>query len=1052
MNNTVKTVIGAICFAMALCLWTGVSAFAEDDTGEPAEEVLFSSSTSPDVLLLLDLSGSMEWNAAGGTATTSNPSRLKIAKKAIFDLLNADDSNQIINDDDRKKLNVRFAYMRYYNCGDSCDEKNGILSYSNGCNKLLVYLSESADMGASYADINTKVQAAAASGGTPLAAALQEARMYLSWHQQNKDAARECRKKYVILITDGADTYACNGSGDECQTTSYKRRRAVVQQAKALRDAGFPVFVIGLGSSMPPYLLKTLNWMAYFGGTDNGTTTDNQIPLKSGSTNPDLLELSNLTNCQVDSGLLKATCYAGGSSSDIYWRAPKNDPGYKDISGYAFTTASAEELRDALKSAIYQIIAANYSFSQASIQASRTADENYLYEGSFEPSEDPFWNGHLRQYLILDDGSIAGNFQWDAAVELAKRAASTRKIYTYTGNANGSLTEFTTANITYANLGITSGTDTEKAAALQDIIGYVRGETSYNPEEITIDNVTYTPKLGDVFRTTPITVGTPSLYFSDVRDKNREFRNHRDAHERTSLNGKRIVTVGTNNGQFHAFKTNDGSEAWSFIPPNLMAKFQLVTHKTHPTNLTHHFFIDGPLSGSDVWWGNGDGTEKESGTWKTILVFGLARGAINYGWSSSQNCDSGFSDIYTSTYKYYCGYHALDVTNASPVSPVTPPKYLWHINFLNDTNRASQAPYLGDPWSKMQLGRVRINVGGTDTEKWVGFVGGGYDSSDCTGAGACDTRGKGFFVVDLSDGNILWSFTHGASDTATTHTAMDYSLPAGPTIIDTDNDGFIDRAYIGDLGGNVWRFSFCRKADIASGTCGITGNDINWTGNKFFTPDATSIRKIFTIPSAAMDRQGNLWLYWGTGDKLDPTNKNDDPADSAKTLYDYFYGVKDSDRTKTYTVSDLLTIDSNSTGDYVIGANQAGYRIKLAVKGEKVLSDSTVFGGVVYFTTYQILDTNALCGAAGTAWLYGINFTTGKGVLGSDKNERFEKVGTGIASSPIISTDQKGNADLYLTNSGGAGIAGATKRLNEDIPKRANPTNILYWRDRRIQQ
>ena len=30
-----------------------------------------------------------------------------------------------------------------------------------------------------------------------------------------------------------------------------------------------------------------------------------------------------------------------------------------------------------------------------------------------------------------------------------------------------------------------------------------------------------------------------------------------------------------------------------------------------------------------------------------------------------------------------------------------------------------------------------------------------------------------------------------------------------PAIVDRDNDGFIDTAYVGDLAGNPWKFTFC---------------------------------------------------------------------------------------------------------------------------------------------------------------------------------------------------------------------------------------------------
>ena len=93
------------------------------------------------------------------------------------------------------------------------------------------------------------------------------------------------------------------------------------------------------------------------------------------------------------------------------------------------------------------------------------------------------------------------------------------------------------------------------------------------------------------------------------------------------------------------------------------------------------------------------------------------------------------------------------------------------------------------------MGKVLID----GNETWVGFIGGGYSNDG--------DKGKGFFVVRLTDGKVLWSFTKGDS------LFMNYQLPASPAIVDTDNDGFIDTAYIGDLGGNMWRFKFCTAAD-----------------------------------------------------------------------------------------------------------------------------------------------------------------------------------------------------------------------------------------------
>lgn len=1041
MKSAVKVMLWTLCLLLAVNISVR-EARAVDDNDGPAEEVLFSESVSPDVLLLIDLSGSMNWSASGGTPDSTNPSRLTIAKQAIFSLLDYN-GDGVINSADSTGLNVRFGYMRFYGCSSSSEEQYGTFRYSYGCNTLINGLGSGTQLGTPYSYIYCKsntgctvtdncksgcVNRETASGGTPLSAALHEAKLYLDYHKEKDTAARECRKKYVLLISDGADTYACGGDGAECQTDSYKRRREAVLRAKALKDAGYRVFVIGLGSDMPSYLKNTLNWMAYYGGTDNAD--DPNVIATDSSGNPILLDVSKLTSCKKETSFVSTTekCISEGHTYN--WNVPNNDPGYKNISGYAFMAGTTEDLSKALKDAVSQIVSAIYSFSQASIQASRTEDENFLYEGSFEPTDnDSFWKGHLKKYPILYDGTV-GQKTWDAGEKLAKTSAGSRNIYTYKGGENGALTEFTTSRITPADLGITAGTDDEKNERRNEIIGFIRGESAYNTEIANIEGTGYIYKLGDVFRTTPITVGTPSVFYADNRDTGNAFATHRANHVRTSENQKRVVTVGSNNGQFHAFHTYSGNEAWSFVPPNLMSKLYLIAHKAHPTALTHHYFIDGPLSGADVWMGSGDGKEKNAADWKTILVFGEGRGAVNYGWSSSPSCDAGINPTYdesgTVKYKYYCGYHALNVTD----SPSTP-TYLWNVNFTNEA-RAAQAPYFGDPWSKMQLGRIRINVDGVDTEKWVGFVGGGYNATDLKNGS--DKRGKGFFVVDLSTGQVLWSFTNGSTNTSTSHTDMDYSLPAGPAIIDTDNDGFIDAAYIGDLGGNVWRFKFCRNADMSSSSsCGIS----NWSANLFYDSSTGAIRPIFTIPSAAKDKKGNLWIYWGTGDKINPTEPS---------AQEHFYGVKDLDRNATYTLSDIVNLSSD-TQTYSDALGKVGYRIQLNGQGEKVLADPVVFGGVVYFTTYRPPDASNLCLQAGSAYLYGIKYTTGAGALESGRNMF---LGAGISSSPIISVGPDGKR-LYVTVSGGAGISGQTIKVSHTPAGRANMTNMIYWKDKRIE-
>ncbi|MFA5321797.1 MAG: vWA domain-containing protein, partial [Smithella sp.] len=440
---SVKKLIMA-ALMISLCFISGI-ARAEDDTDEAA---LFTSSLAPDALIVLDLSGSMNYNPIGtsepidriwgnsscngtfydwyGIGHTTRCSRLAIAKRAIFSILDDNGDNRI-NVDDEESLGVRIGYMRFYNGNDQA----GV--YSSGYNRLAKAIDQSyssifcnttkatgctisSTCASSCSDATRCINSECANSGTPLAASLNEAKLYLDVHKAADGLAGTCRQKFVVLITDGSDTYACSGSGTETQSDMYKRRRESVARAKALADAGYRVFVIGFGQAMPDYLEYTLNWMAYLGGTDN--------PLTANSGNASAYDPTAVTSCGADT--TSGTC--DGTSTNCF--ATANDPGNTPLTGYAFIATDGDQIAAHLKAAFNIIREANYSFSQASVQLNRTVDENFIYEGTIQPiSGDPFWFGHLKKYNINDDGTT-GSELWDAGTILMNTDSSYRNIKT----------------------------------------------------------------------------------------------------------------------------------------------------------------------------------------------------------------------------------------------------------------------------------------------------------------------------------------------------------------------------------------------------------------------------------------------------------------------------------------------------------------------------------------------------------------------------------------------------------------------------------------------
>lgn len=803
-------------------------------------------------------------------------------------------------------------------------------------------------------------------GLTPMAGTLRSAQNYFLGAKDYRSNANNtspiqdwCQKNFIVYVTDGLPSVGETGTSGSAEALIVGAKQRITE----LRNLSFKI-----------------------SGTDYPFDVQTYV-----------IGLSLTEDSQQ---YLNALAVEGGTAVD----------------GKAYYANDLDELKTALFRVFQSIGGKAFSFATASVSASRVKDENYLYEASFLPSpestQEPFWLGYLRQFTIEEDGDVALSYNWDAGEVLRAADAASRNIWTLKGAAK---TAFNTTNMDAVNLDVS--TDTHRDL----VVNFVRGG-ELDP------NYRYAGwKLGDIFHSSPKTIGTPSADYTDQVDANypKGYENFRTNTPRTTTagsgQGKRIVVVGANDGQMHAFRTTDGAEVWSFIPPNLLPNLKNIAHNTHtpiPAGLSHTYFVDGPISASDVWLPStaSAGTSKLATDWYTYMVFALRQGGENTLWSSSSTCESGFSPDYnSSTAPYYCGYYALNITNTLV------PDFKWVIG-RNTTGGVSSThgPYFGQPWSRMGIGRLKNNSG---HEIWVGFVGGGYSGVEHKPPSVSHTKGKGFFVIDIATGNILWKFTY-ADDSN-----MRYDLAGPPAIVDVDNDGFIDTVYAADLGGNLWRFNFCKESERISGAC-------TPSGKRLFASSTGEIRPIFTSPSVAKDKAGNLWVYFGTGDIMNPTDAN---------AQEYFFAIKDNDRTSTWTSSGLENITS---GTYDPNSSKKGWYIKLSGSGQKILSDPSVFRGVVYFTAYTPTQSTSLCIKSGTSDLFAVDYVTGAGKF--DNDGRSVTIGSGLATSPIVSLNPHGGTDVYASTSSTETGEAHTKKQQTPTIANLNRTNLFFWRDMRV--
>ena len=292
-------------------------------------------------------------------------------------------------------------------------------------------------------------------------------------------------------------------------------------------------------------------------------------------------------------------------------------------------------------------------------------------------------------------------------------------------------------------------------------------------------------------------------------------------------------------------------------------------------------------------------------------------------------------------------------------------------------------------------------------------------------------------------------------------------------LVDADHNGFVDKVYVGDLGGQMWRYGQV-TTDAAGDPLSFPDCDENinnWTAQKIFTAptytvdSTTGYRKFFYPPSVTLEKGYDL-LFMGTGDR--------ENACDTDTAADRIYCVKDAHGTSTFTQTDLVDVTDptaatpdlkKSDGDVDLnGAYDQGWFIRLVdssgetevAEGEKVLAQGIAFYKAYYVTTFT--PNNDPCVPGGNAKLYAIDYLTGAAVIqftdiDDDGDKDFTRsvlLGGGIPSKPVVvitSAGQKLFISLGSTNpdatskSLGAGII----EIDPLFPKR----NFFYlwWRE-----
>jgi type IV pilus assembly protein PilY1 len=526
-------------------------------------------------------------------------------------------------------------------------------------------------------------------------------------------------------------------------------------------------------------------------------------------------------------------------------------------------------------------------------------------------------------------------------------------------------------------------TDAEsRAASAQILLKWVRGIDVFDWDGDTEYDDVRPWIMGDPLHSRPLTLNYGPLDSYD--DDNQHLR----------------ILFGSSDGVLHSIRNTlangdeSGVEEWGFMPRELLANVKALTNRSFVGD-DKPYGIDLPPV-SFVIDNDHDGIiERGSGGNDSSCT----PGGDDQSDPTDLNCDKAY--VYVGLRRGGKSYYALDVS-----APEDEPRLLWQI-----TNEGAGTDFeeLGMSFSTPRQAWVRFETDGTLntyngenvpvpvlifggglyggwTEDRSGRVGRDDLSYDVTtdAVDGHDPEGAAFFIVHARTGELLWKATWGLSEGGVSaneyhHDELIHSIPAAVTPIDSDGNGITDRLYVGDTGGNVWRF------ELPEYNPAVDASDTNYHNN--FREDywrATKLAELGGSMGSANDRrfyhglsiiQGrdSIGRYdgiaIGSGDRTHPQS-------APSTIDNKFFFIKDRivyadddltastgvDGRTPWVLNDLFDVtascinDSNSdtdTNNQCSAADLAnGWRLDLEETGEKNLSIPLISGGNVNFTTY----------------------------------------------------------------------------------------------------
>ncbi len=975
---------------------------------------------NPNIMMMLDISGSMNSSLSGCKRNTTQTSDTKFVYTDATDstktftttITNLQScTSSTTNKTIYNRINsLKVALLTLLTNNTVSNDIGlgiGIFSYNgDGKTGIIRYPIQKLTM-ANRQLMANYVAGLTARGGTPTPSAFAEAGAYMLGTNTSGTGSGFTNSDNITKIQDktrylqGAQQTTCAGNGIYLLTDGEPDTSVTARQAQALMNTSLSTTATKVTNCglLPDGDKGALGWgcMANYGQILASNSNATGLPIKTatvgfgsdmaGLSTPTTINGKKIYNCTSSSDKdVQNLCRLGQEfGGGGYYYADSSQDVIDSLT--AFMDVLGADIRPVPSGTIVvpddpyradsQLAVAYYPILQAEVGKSTAVwsgnlkkynlNEGTLYgksnaalfsdiAGKLNPSTEDLWSA----MSITKDGAVANDIVTSGGFFSNLKTPDTavnniRTLYLEDNSAENTpvIRKFgvtSAGKLTLTNLSGTTGDAISATNTFNDTAIYSRDKINYLLQFLgfTLTDAQKTQSLTDLVLTAPPSAvkhlgatihSTPSMvsYSADLDATTGAVTDTRDDY---ALFGSSDGMIHMVNADDYTTTGNGGRELLAFMPKLMLDKQPEALINGTSTEVGKPYFgVDAPWLVSANYFYDLDNS-------KVTVTPCAANTTIDP--NNTRDCRNTYVRAYGGLRMGGEGMYGLDLTDKNN------PKMLFRID-----SATTGFDRMGQIWSKPTKAKIATGIDSTTKKvnayKDVLVFGGGYDtcyedenyqvgtttstlsnqkSQACNRTTAAESLGNAVYMVDAKTGALIWSATKAANTvsgaTNTTVSTLNNSIVGGITVLDRNNDGYMDQLYFADMGGQVFRADFTNAGfikPVSSGTAApetafsntrvvrllqpaFSGADIKYNHRFYERPAVSFYRGDSSFNNSRLFAVVNVI----SGDRSSPLSK----IRASDAYADRLYGIMDTDVTLADSIlyaSDFTTRKESTATD-----------------------------------------------------------------------------------------------------------------------------------------